>query len=403
MIAKAKAISHGINDIRYITGESNCKKHPEKIYWVYDNLLPSQFDAMGIWNSMQLTLSQFNPIKNSTIRIELSPSPEHTNDFTIDDWQKLWLDFAREFDRQVFKDKNGKVRHGQTNLANSKYTVWLHMESQSGIPHLHAAVCRMDEDGHINNDHNIHLRAQWAVERVTKERGWTTAKEIRKDNLPQVTRTCMNILKSMSSWSWEEYKDALIRKGYKVHERKDQEGNIHGYALIKGNTKYKASELGVGRNLMFSKLPSTWQKLHNQQKAAPLDNNKTKQTPQETKPSVSIDYTKYETEHPNTVLYRLTHEGNDYRFYIPDKVLTHFNDDFDYRSTSNSDELTDMAVAIFVGLLGGPTVITGSGGGGSQSDLPWRDKDDDDLLWARKCARAASRILGKKPRTGIKR
>ena len=45
MIAKAKAISHGINDIRYITGESNCKKHPEKIYWVYDNLLPSQFDA----------------------------------------------------------------------------------------------------------------------------------------------------------------------------------------------------------------------------------------------------------------------------------------------------------------------------------------------------------------------
>lgn len=171
MIAKAKAISHGINDIRYITGESNSKKHPEKIYWVYDNLLPSQSDAMGIWNSMQLTLSQFNPIKNSTIRIELSPSPEHTKDFTIDDWQKLWLDFAREFDRQVFKYKNGKVRHGQTNLANSKYTVWLYMESQSGIPHLHAAVCRMDEDGHINNDHNIHLRAQWAAERVTKERG----------------------------------------------------------------------------------------------------------------------------------------------------------------------------------------------------------------------------------------
>ena len=31
MIAKAKAISHGINDIRYITGESHNKKHPEKI------------------------------------------------------------------------------------------------------------------------------------------------------------------------------------------------------------------------------------------------------------------------------------------------------------------------------------------------------------------------------------
>ena len=32
MIAKAKAISHGINGIRYITGESHNKKHPEKIH-----------------------------------------------------------------------------------------------------------------------------------------------------------------------------------------------------------------------------------------------------------------------------------------------------------------------------------------------------------------------------------
>lgn len=78
MIAKAKAISYGINDLRYITGESKHKKHPEKIYRVLDNLLPPDLDAMGIWNSMQLTLSQHRPIKNSIIRIELSPSPEHT-------------------------------------------------------------------------------------------------------------------------------------------------------------------------------------------------------------------------------------------------------------------------------------------------------------------------------------
>ena len=64
MIAKAKAISHGINDIRYITGESQHKKHR-----VLDNLLPSEPDAMGIWNSMQLTLSQHRPIKNSVISI----------------------------------------------------------------------------------------------------------------------------------------------------------------------------------------------------------------------------------------------------------------------------------------------------------------------------------------------
>ena len=203
MIAKAKAISHGINDIRYITGESHNKKHPEKIYRVLDNMIPLEPDAMGVWNSMQLTLSRFRPVKNSVIRIELSPSPEHTKDFTIEDWQKLWQDFATEFDKQVFKDKDGKVRNCPTNLANSKYTVWLHMESNSGVPHLHAAVCRMDEDGQINNAHNIHLRAQWAAEKVAMKRGWTTAKQVRYVNMPLVTRDCMNVLKSMSSWSWD--------------------------------------------------------------------------------------------------------------------------------------------------------------------------------------------------------
>ena len=113
MIAKAKAISHGINDLRYITGESQHKKHPEKIYRVVDNLLPSQPDAMGIWNSMQLTLSQYRPIKNSVIRIELSPSPEHTQFYDIEDWQTLWQEFAEEFDRQVITGKNGKVRSDQ--------------------------------------------------------------------------------------------------------------------------------------------------------------------------------------------------------------------------------------------------------------------------------------------------
>ena len=62
-----------------------------------------------------------------------------------------------------------------------------------------------------------------------------------------------------------------------------------------------------------------------------------------------------------------------------------------------------MAVAIFVGLIDTPNVTTGGGGGGSQSDLSWRDKDEDDLLWARRCAPVSSRFLGKKPKTGLKR
>lgn len=108
MIAKAKAISHGINGIRYITGESHNKKHPEKIHRIMDNLLPSHLDAMGIWNSMLFTLSEFKNMKNSVIRIELSPSAEHTRYFTPADWKDLWLEFLAEFDKQKFRTRTAK-------------------------------------------------------------------------------------------------------------------------------------------------------------------------------------------------------------------------------------------------------------------------------------------------------
>ena len=73
MIAKAKAISYGINDLRYITGESKHKKHPEKIYRVLDNLLPPELDATGIWNSMQLTYQRNQSFHANHSEMRLSP------------------------------------------------------------------------------------------------------------------------------------------------------------------------------------------------------------------------------------------------------------------------------------------------------------------------------------------
>lgn len=73
-----------------------------------DNLLPSHLDAMGIWNSMLFTLSEFKNMKNSVIRIELSPSAEHTRYFTPADWKDLWLEFLAEFDKQKFRTRTAK-------------------------------------------------------------------------------------------------------------------------------------------------------------------------------------------------------------------------------------------------------------------------------------------------------
>lgn len=395
MIGKAKAISHGINDLRYITGESRNKKHPELILHIADNLLPSHLDAQGIWQSIKLTQMRFKPVKNSLIRIELSPSPEHTQNFTPDDWRQLWNDFITEFDKMELFDKNGKTISSRTNLAGSKGTVWLHMESDSGIPHLHGAVCRIDNNGNINNDHNIHLRAQRAAEKIAQKRGWTTAAEIRDTNIEQVSRDCMDALRSMDKWSWEEYTDTLTRKGYDVRERRDSGGTLRGYVLQKGKKKYKASELGKGRNLMVSKLQNTWTKLHPSPTATDQITGQSQKKP-------PFDYKAY---HPGTTPYTLNHNGESIRYYIPNEAMRIFEDEFDYRTVANNQELSDMAIAIFVGLLSVQSAPTGGsgGGGGNQSDLPWRDKDDDNSRWARRCALAAGKALGKKPKSKIKR
>lgn len=401
MIAKAKSISHGINDIRYITGETENKEHPERIFHVKNNLLQPGLDTTGIWESMKLTAAKSPRVRNTVIRIELNPAPEHTKDFSIADRRELWDDFINEFDGIELLDKNGRTYSPKTNLKGSKGTVWLHQESESGIPHLHGAYCRIDEDGRVNNDHDIHLRAQRAAERVALKRGWTTARQVRETNIGQVNRDCMEVLQSMDNWSWNEYAARLRNKGYEILELRDSKKVLHGYALVKGNASYKASKLGKGRNLTASWIEATWKKLH-QTIQVPQNTSTVKSgTPAMPKPSAKrYGYVSYK---PCTVFYDFNVQGKDFRFYIPEEAAEVFNDEFDYRETSNHKELMDMAVALFVGLMDTP-VISSSGGGGSNDESPWgRKEDEDDREWARRCARMAARCMGRKPKSGYRR
>ena len=414
MIGKAKSINHGINDIRYISGESRNKKHPELIYHVKDNLLPCELDAQGVWDMMKAHA----PMKNNVIRIEISPAKEHTKDFTMQDWQQLWNDFVREFDKIEMTNKDGKVCSHKTNLADSIYTVWLHLESDSRIPHLHAAVCRKDRNGRTNNDHKIHIRAHDAAQAVAVQRGWITAKEIHKANAVKVAEDLMDILRAMPSWSWDDYVARVRAKGYTLMVRPDKKNAIKGYTIGKGKAVFKASELGKGRKLMASKIEQTWLKLHSHSETKsmqPVGKNEAKTVtpvvPVAAKPVTQAmalsdkPVADYSAWRENTSRYELTHDGKTSLFYIPDDVMQVFNDEFDYRETSNWEKLTDMAVALFVGLTAFDTVSTGgSGGGGSSNDNDWRDKkDEDDMERARRCARTAAAHLGKKTKSGRKR
>ena len=392
MIAKAKSISHGINALNYITGVSANKKHPERIIHICDSFLPPGIDPLGIWNSVRLDSLCHPRMRNNLIRIEISPAKEHTRNFTPEDWKQLWLDFVAEFDRQEMKGKNGRWLSPRTNLAGSKSTVWLHLESDSGIPHLHAVVSRLDENGNINNDRNIHLRAQRAAERVARKRGWQTAANIHDINRQTVSRDCLDVLGKMGKWSLDDYFARLEAKGYDVKIRKDDKGIVRGYILKKGNAKFKASELGKGRNLMASKLEGTWKKLHDTQ------NQQTKIDRRES--DIRPDYTAYR---PDTRRVEFEYEGKFYSCFIPE------HDEFDSREIENWADLINeacyhFAVAMsFMSFLNTPTYVSG-GGGASNNDLPRkRDDIEEEIARARRCAAAARSKIGIVRKRGFRR
>lgn len=66
----------------------------------------------------------------------------------------------------------------------------------------------------------------------------------------------------MRAYSWNDYENRIKSLGYDVKIQKDKDGVMHGYTIMKGNSRYKSSVLGVGRDLMLKNLRGTWMKFH---------------------------------------------------------------------------------------------------------------------------------------------
>lgn len=85
-------------------------------------------------------------------------------------------------------------------------------------------------------------------------------------------------------------------------------------------------------------------------------------------------------------------------------MLDYFNDEFDYQELINRQDLQNLAMDYFTLIASPYEVTSGGGGGGSQSDLKWgRDPEEDEIEFARRCAREASHRLGIQKKSGIKR
>ena len=398
MIAKASTISHGANAIRYSVNK-------EKADIVKANLLPDNISPEAMYGRMMLVQKKFaeninkgRPLRRNVIRIELSPAKEESRDWSMDDWTRLADEFIRVFDSIDLSSKTKRASSMQTNLKGSQYIVALHRDAKSGILHLHIDANRVDMNGKINDSHKIGERAVMAANIINEKRGWVQSKEIGIRHRQEISNCCMEILRAMDKFSWRQYEMELTKRGYKVHIQENDKGKVYGYSVKRGNSNYKSSVLGIGRNLTPSKIETTWAKLHSQKRKFESKESTSRQARTTDRTPVIQPST---ISQPVMKHYDImTDEYHKFHVEIPEAADNIIRQDCsleDAHPFAKIEEIQHTALLLFAGYLNAATSIAASSGGGSSDTGGWgRDKDEDELEWARRCARMANSMCKRK-------
>lgn len=396
MIAKASTISHGANAIRYSVNK-------EKADIVKANLLPDNISPEAMYGRMMLVQRKFaeninkgRPLGRNVIRIEISPSEEESRGWTMNDWASLSNEFIRVFDSIDLSGKTKRASSKQTNLKGSQYIAALHRDSKSGILHLHIDANRVDMEGRINDSHKIGERAVMAANIINERRGWMQSEEIGIRHRQEISVCCMEILRKMDKFSWKQYEVELTKRGYKVHLQEKESGGVYGYSIKRGNSIYKSSVLGIGRSLTPSKIEATWAKLHPQERKS----EPTKPISQQTRTADITPISQPVIKHYNIA----TDEYHSYHVEIPeaaDNIIRQNCSLEEAHPLAKLEEIQHTALLLFAGYLDAATSMATSSGGGSDTGGWGRDKDEDELEWARRCARMANSMC--KRRKGLHR
>lgn len=402
MIAKAATISHGGNAVRYSVNK-------DKSEIVKVNFLPDDISAEAMYQRMALkqkefasTINKGRPLKRNVIRMEISPTKEESAGWTLGNWVRLANEYIQVFDSIDLSKKAKRASAKSTNVTNSQYVVALHHDAKSGIPHLHIDVNRVDMNGKVNDDHLIAERAMSAAYIINERRGWEQPKDICEKRRLEIADTCMDVLRSLPEFSWAGYTAGLKEQGYGIHIQEDDNGNVRGYSVLSGNSAYKSSILGKGRHLMPSKIKATWAWLHGEQET--LANPNAEQEKRTAIPSSD----KVQASHSAPVVKHYDISTDEYHHYhvaIPeeaDEIIRKECSVPENNPFATIEDVQKTALLLFAEYLDGATSMAASGGGGGSDMSGWgKDKDEDELEWARRCAQMANSLC--KRRKGLHR
>ncbi|OKZ27216.1 MAG: hypothetical protein BHV84_04915 [Prevotella sp. AG:487_50_53] len=397
MIAKARSISHGSAMTNYAT------KH-NRADMVLTRNFGEGLTPLAMWGAMETIHQKYEPqfrrkpVTKPTLRMEVSPSLEETKGWTLKDWYDYAIRFLDEFKKEV-QAKEGKKRgKGKFNLDRAQIFTCLHFDAKSGIPHLHILINRIDLDGNLMNDSFIGDSAVKAAHAINVERGWELPEDIHEAHEKEITEVCYDILRGMSSYDWDSYKRGLESRGYKVHEQRDKQGVLHGYTVLRGNSRFKSSTLGKSRNLTTPKLEATWKKFH---PVAPSvvktgstvgTSQTTERRPTSQRSSDRQDVAQTKAEATSIFRKILSVDNKHYSIAMPMEAFSAMKDAIEVPDDDVPFEnVMNVAMLLFMNYVDAATTVSESCGGGGSTPSNWgKDDDEDERKRARRCAQHAN-------------
>ena len=367
MIILARPVSYGGNATRYAMEKEDATV-------VKVNHMPDYLDATEIWYRMKHHCQLHQQDRTVGRKLErfmttfvISPSKEESENFTMDDWANLADESLEALDSVGLLPKGMKEKV-KTNFRNSMSVAALHRDSKSGTLHLHLDCCRVDNDGKTNDVHDIHLRAMMAAEIINARHGWEQPQKIRDMRLQEIAEFCEYTLQKMDSFDVDRYFYLLRMKGYEVKPKYDNKnGKLVGYTIGKNTSVFKAAAIG--------------------RPARP--------TAQTTKPIQPKVQPKVQPKpESQKTLFTINTGSETKQVWIPNSVKDIFLNEAQIpegNDTATIENISHVAMLLFVGYVDAATSISVSyGGGGSSPSSGWSKKDDeDDRQYAHRCLQMA--------------
>jgi hypothetical protein len=229
MVSKAKAVRGSAQSIDYIMSD---KEMGDALILDSNGLAGENGNEMI--SEMRFVQQSNTNCHNNCVSIVLSPSDEKM--FTTEELKELAQDHLKNL-----------------GLHKNQYLATVH--ESTGHQHIHIFANRIDSNGKALNDSNIHLKAHESADKLAKDRGLKTSKEIKIENEIGTKPTRDRIFKAYeeskaSSKTLGEFQKEMQKKGIEVIESRNNKGELQGLKFTDHKTlkSFKASEIkkGVG-------------------------------------------------------------------------------------------------------------------------------------------------------------